>query len=172
MNDKRFQVSKMNILDYDMITFLDNGTEELQMVILHSLYSNLHKADNFLNAVADTSTQIYQTNQSVLALEFWDLEEYCNKALQFYQNASITQLDLLRKTLDLYVYELLDKNLNYLLYHKAKSTLKWASKYSGKVITDEDLQSVISQYTLDNSMKEFCNHIFELLSIKESMVRA
>ena len=118
MNDKRFQVSKMNILDYDMITFLDNGTEELQMVILHSLYSNLHKADNFLNAVADTSTQIYQTYQSVLALEFWDLEEYCNKALQFYQNASITQLDLLRKTLDLYVYELLDKNLNYLLYHK------------------------------------------------------
>ena len=35
----------MNILDYDMITFLDNGTEELQMVIL--FVCNLHKADNF-----------------------------------------------------------------------------------------------------------------------------
>ena len=48
------------------------------MVILHSLYSNLHKADNLLNAVADTSTQISNKSKCVaLGLGF---REYCNKA--------------------------------------------------------------------------------------------
>ena len=177
MSDRKFQSSKNLKREFtpdniDNICLLESGNEELQLVILQSLYSNLHKADIFRNAIGETTNEIYREYYPNIAEEFWDLEVYCNRALLFYQNTQITQLDLLKKTLDFYIYELLEKNLHFLLTHKAKATIKWSSKYECKTLSNDELDFIVNQYTLDDTMADFCHQVHRLLNLKPSQGRA
>ena len=168
MNDKKFQMSiyyieGLSIDDIDKISLLENGNQELQLRLLQYLYINLHRANYFIDAIEET---IKDVDFMLIAEEFWDLELYCNKALQFYSTVPITQYDLLKKTAYFYIAELLERNLHYLLKCKVNAIMKWAKRYGAIGISDDELNNIVSQYNLDNKLSDFCKRIYKLINLK------